>query len=135
MRQVRRLFPLLLLSATACTVPPPPGAPADLWRRAWPEIRWTYDRLALERDGLCTQPQLEGITRVEVRERTPERVVLRISYWFRDDASEDDYGWGFTGVLRRCAGFAERTFVIDPQSGRVLAMGGPQRKPRDFSPR
>lgn len=126
-------IPGVLLLAACATLPP--GAPAELWERAWPEIRWTYDRLALERDGLCTQPRMQAITRVEVRERTPERVVLRISYWFRDDAREDDDGWGLTGVLRRCEGFAERTFAIDPQSGRVLAMGGPQREPRDLSPR
>lgn len=123
----------IALLLVACTTVPP-GAPADLWERAWPEIRWTYDRLALERDGICTQPRMEAVTRVEEVERTPERVVLRLSYWFRDVGYEDD-DWIVAGTFRRCEGFAERTFAIDPRTGRVLAMGGPQRAPRDLSPR
>ena len=134
MRQLRPSLLPLLLATAACAAPPPPGAPADLWQRARPEIRRTYDRLALERNGLCTEPRMDAITRVEVLERTPRRVVLRISYSFHDEAYGED-GWGFPRLPRRCAGFAERTFVIDPQSGRVLAMDGPRHPRRDFSPR
>ncbi len=99
----------------------PPGAPPD-WPRLAFAIAGHYEDRAVERWGTCRLPQITGFLRVEVRERTAERLVLRVRYAWRDEAygEEGDF-------LDRCRGFGTRTFVLDPASGRVRAMSGPAR--------
>jgi len=119
----RRLVPLVPLLLAACgSAFRPPGAPPD-WPRLAFAITGHYEDRAVERWGTCRLPRITGFLRVEVRVRTAERLVLRVRYAWRDEA----YGGDDGGFLDRCRGFGTRTFVLDPASGRVLAMSGPTR--------
>ena len=86
-------------------------------------IRSYYRQHAAEKNYTCLAPEIRGITRVEVLEDTPERLVLRIRYHYRDNV------YGLDGFLTgRCQDFATRTFVIDRRNGyRVVGMSGPTR--------
>ena len=86
-----------------------------------------YDGRALEENALCPQPRMTAITRADVVERTPERVVANVRYhWCDEGQSVDTSGGSKVG----CDGFGERTFVFAPtQAGglEVVGMSGPQR--------
>jgi hypothetical protein len=92
-------------------------------------IKQYYELNALEQDVpyICYDPLLEGVTHSRVTETQPGRLEVEIGYYFRDTHSDDDRGFG--GVLRRCQGFAERSFVVvkDKDQLRVVEMGGPKR--------
>ncbi len=128
--RVRRLglgLPLLLAGCAAALLPP--GAPPE-WPRLARTIASYYEDQAVERFGTCRLPTIEGFLKVETVARTPERLVLRVRYAWRDEA----YGDEGDGLLDRCRGFATRTFVLDPESGRVRAMSGPTREQNGSSP-
>ncbi len=110
-------FGTLLLSAllAGCVAGPGPLDPELTYL-----IRSYYRHHAAERNYTCLAPEIRGITRVEVLEDTPTRLVLKIRYHYRDDT------YGMDGFLTgRCQDFATRTFVIDRRDGyRVVGMSG-----------
>jgi hypothetical protein len=98
------------------------GSSADIERA----IMRYHERHASEGGGRCFRPYIEGFTRLEVLEDTPDRLVVQARYFYRDRFQEG----GGSGHV--CAGFNERTFTLarDPD-GRpvVVAMTGEQDEP------
>jgi hypothetical protein len=98
------------------------------------EIQQYYERNALEEGGRCPAPLLGGVTRTEVLEDTPERMVLHLTYGYRDmirdgeDCSE--MRPARCGIMLECRGFAERTFTVARTADglEVVDMTGPQRR-------
>lgn len=93
-----------------------------------PKIMRHYRQHAAERNYMCLAPEMQAITRVEVLENTPERLVVRVRYHWLDSlyGEEDAIGIGIT--VQRCQGFAERTFTFDKRLGmQIVAMSGPKR--------
>jgi hypothetical protein len=97
-------------------------------------IKQYYELNALEQDVyICPNPLLEGVTHSRVTETDPGRLEVEIGYYYRDAHRDDDHcdqsGFGGCGGLRRCQGFAERSFVVvkDKDQLRVVEMSGPKR--------
>lgn len=129
MTAVRRLsvvFGLLAVLA-ACALQ---GAPIAGYESLQQKITRYYRQHAAERNYMCLAPEMRAITRVEVLENTPERLVVRVRYnWVDTLYGEEDLGE--TGVvIQRCQGFADRTFTFDKRLGmRIVEMSGPKRDP------
>ncbi|HET6468799.1 MAG TPA: HAMP domain-containing sensor histidine kinase [Geminicoccaceae bacterium] len=114
------------------------GPPVAGYRGLQFEIISYYDRWALEENATCTQPRMQAITRADVLEETPERVVLDVRYRYLDEGQRDfdddviqfprfRFGTG------SCSDFSQRTFVIAKTTdggGQVESMTGPQRRPQ-----
>jgi hypothetical protein len=96
-------------------------------------VRFYYERNALEEDGRCSSPVLEGVSRTEVLAEDDEQLVIRLTYRYRDFSVTSRGCWGF---LRECEGFSIRTFTVTRTGGelRVSAMGGPQKRRRAPTP-
>jgi signal transduction histidine kinase len=101
------------------------------------KVRSFYDTHAMEKGATCTQPRMTSVTRAQVVEETPERVVMNIKYHFRDEGqadydSDDPFPpFGGGGFLNRCDDFAERTFTFAKRTDGsldVVAMTGEQRR-------
>jgi hypothetical protein len=103
------------------------------------QVQQHYERNALEEGGRCTAPLLQGVTRTEMLEDTPEQMVLRLKYSFRDrirdGGSCSDRRRGRCGMMRECRGFAQRTFTIARTDDglEVVGMSGAQRNRRQRS--
>ena len=97
------------------------------------DIQLYYQRNALEENGRCTRPLLEGVTRSEVLAEDDEQLVIRLTYRYRDSI-RDERRLG--GMFRECTGFASRTFTIAKADGetRVAGMDGPQIRRRAPAP-
>lgn len=95
-----------------------------------------YDARAMEESATCPQPRMRSVTRAQVVEETPERVVMNIKYFFKDEGQINDNDDGFPqfgggGFLNRCNGFGERTFTFARRTDGnldVASMTGPQRR-------
>lgn len=95
-----------------------------------------YDARAMEENATCPQPRMRAVTRAQVVEETPERVVMNIKYAFEDEGQTDYDNDGFPpfgggGFLNRCNGFGERTFTFARRTDGsldVASMTGPQRR-------
>ena len=100
------------------------------------EIQQYYERNALEEGGRCPAPLLGGVTRTEILEDTPERVVLHLNYAYRDMIRDGDdcseMRPARCGIMRECRGFAQRTFTVArTEDGlEVIDMTGPRRNRR-----
>lgn len=129
---VRRLNHLALLGAgfllAACA-----GDPAQnpAWELAGHpgllyDVKLFYERNALEEDGRCTMPLLEGVTRSEILSEDDEQLVLGLTYRYRDVIRDERR----LGLFRECEGYASRTFTIAKTGDelRVVGMGGPQKR-------
>ena len=129
---VRRLNHVALLGVTfllaACA-----GDPAQnpAWELAGHpgllyDVKLFYERNALEEDGRCTMPLLEGVTRSEVLSEDDEQLVLGLTYRYRDVIRDERR----LGLFRECEGYASRTFTIAKTGDelRVVGMGGPQKR-------
>ena len=92
-----------------------------------------YADHAVEENGTCRSPEMRAITDVEILEETEDRLVLRLRYYFQDDAY-GVYDDPEIPIQRlRCRGFRTRDFVVDKRDGlRVVGMSGPTRKDRNF---
>ena len=92
-------------------------------------VRFYYERNALEEDGRCSSPILEGVSRTEVLAEDDEQLVIRLTYRYRDFMRDEPR---LPGFFRECEGFAVRTFTVTKTGGelRVSAMGGPQKRRR-----
>ena len=85
-----------------------------------------YERNASE--GNCYNPIVDGFTRLDVREDTPDRLVVHARYFWRD-RFQDAGGDGGSG-RGGCSGFGERTFALTREgSDLVVTMDGPQEEP------
>lgn len=101
-------------------------------------IRFYYERNALEEDGRCTAPLLEGVSRSEVLAEDDEQLVIRLTYRYRD-AIRDERRLGLRrgpGLWRECEGFASRTFTIAKTDDELVVAGmdGPQKRRRAPEP-
>jgi hypothetical protein len=96
-------------------------------------VRFYYERNALEENGRCSSPVLEGVSRTEVLAEDDEQLVIRLTYRYRD-FMRDRPRW--PGFFRECAGFATRTFTIAKAGDelRVASMDGPQKRRRAPAP-
>lgn len=91
-------------------------------------IKLYYERNASEGGARCFRPFIDGFTRLDVIEDTPQRLVVEARYFFRDRAQEGGSGEG--GNV--CTGFNERTFTLArDQNGApvVIGMTGEQYEP------
>jgi hypothetical protein len=88
------------------------------------DVQLFYQRNALEENGRCTRPLLEGVSRSEVLAEDDEQLVIRLTYRYRDSLRDERR----LGMFRECQGFASRTFTIAKADGelRVVGMDGPQ---------
>jgi HAMP domain-containing protein len=53
------------------------------------EVISFYDANAMEKNATCPQPRMQAVTRAQVVEETPQRVVMNIKYHFRDEGQAD----------------------------------------------
>jgi hypothetical protein len=101
------------------------------------EIKFYYERNALEENGRCTAPLLEGVSRSEVLAEDDDQLVIRLSYRYRDFIRDEPrLPSGQLPMFRECRGFASRTFTIDKTGGEmtVAGMDGPQKRRRAPAP-
>ena len=98
-----------------------------------------YDRYATEEGGLCRSPQLGVVTARGVEEQSADRLVVRVSYLYRDPSMRPA---GFTeprsdrtvrpGIAgpRQCRGSGTRSLRSPRRADgfEVLEMTGPQHK-------
>lgn len=127
MTATRRLFAALglLAALAACAFQ---GAPIAGYEGLQQKITRYYRQHAAERNYMCLAPEMRAITRVQVLENTPDRLVVRVRYnWVDTQYGEEDVGE--TGVvIQRCQGFADRTFTFDKRLGmQIVDMSGPKR--------
>ena len=96
-------------------------------------IRFYYEQNALEENGWCTAPLLEGVSRSEVLAEDDEQLVIRLTYRYRDFMRDEPR---LPGFFRECQGFATRTFTIAKTGDelRVATMDGPQKRRRAPAP-
>ncbi len=81
-----------------------------------------YERNASEENRTCLTPYMDGLTRVAVVDQQPDRLVLDVSYFYRD-RFKDDRG---NGIGRECSAFATREFTLAKGGAaavEVVAMG------------
>ena len=87
-----------------------------------------YEAHASEKNGRCLAPYIDGFTRVQVLEQTPERLVVDARYLYRDWIKDRD-GRQDGGMARECIGYSQRSFVLAETDDRleVTEMSGPRR--------
>ena len=99
----------LVLAGCALYEPPVPGGQAT-----YTEMRVFYRRHALEEDGRCRAPYLDGIIRSEVVRDMPDQLELRTTYHWRDQIGDETGSDLFPSRgTDRCKGIEERTFTFD----------------------
>lgn len=99
-----------------------------------PLIRAHYEAHAVEQDGRCPDPVIEGAIETRLLDESADRLRVRIGYRYRDRMiGEGD----LAPVLQppvptelTCRGFAERDVVLarTPEGLRVLEMTGAMRE-------
>ncbi len=82
--------------------PAAPAASSPGSRGLETALRSHYDARALERNGLCASPELGVVTASRVEEQTQERLVVRVSYSYRDPDAR---------LPAQCRGFGTRLFT------------------------
>ena len=87
-----------------------------------------YEAHASERGGQCLAPYIDGITSADVVEDDPARLVVDVSYLYRDrikDQPRDNPADALIG----CVGYGTRRFVLARSDDTVTVeqMSGPQR--------
>ena len=87
-----------------------------------------YEAHASERGGQCLAPYIDGITRTDVVEDSPDRLVVDVRYLYRDrikDQPRDNPADALTG----CVGYGERQFVLarSDDTLTIEQMTGPRR--------
>ncbi|MCB1884871.1 MAG: hypothetical protein KDG89_12890 [Geminicoccaceae bacterium] len=116
-----RIAPALcLLALAACA----PSLDAQLGTEGVEStLRRYYDAHDLQEGvGMCLDPEIKTITRIENVQRKDGKLVLdlRYAYW---DRSADVSGITFNGL---CEGFATRTFTLDADTYQVLGASRPR---------
>jgi hypothetical protein len=93
-------------------------------------IKLYYERNALEENGRCTRPLLEGVSRSEVLEEDRDQIVVTLVYRYRDSLRDEPRApSGRAPLFRECVGFASRTFTVakGEEGLTVVGMNGPQK--------
>ena len=87
-------------------------------------IKRYYQAHASEKNGRCLAPYIDGFTRVEVVEDTPERLVVDARYLYRDWVKD-----GGDQPFTECISYGQRSFVLAQVDDRlqVTEMSGPRR--------
>lgn len=127
-----RLFSFLALlavfGAAACA---PRDAALSTYRGLEFAIESHYETYAWERNATCLRPEI-SIARIETLEDTPEKLVVKVRYFWEDRTfGRDDEMFPKRGGGSWCSGFDERIFTLAKRpDGRVTvtAMTGPQRE-------
>lgn len=95
------------------------------------EIKLYYEWNALEENGRCTAPLLEGVSRSEVLAEDEDQLVIGLTYRYRDFI-RDEPRWPSRRLpmFRECAGFASRTFTVAKSDDKLIVteMSGPQKR-------
>lgn len=90
-----------------------------------------YQTYAWERNATCLRPEI-SIAKIETLEDTPEKLVLKVRYFWEDRTfGRDQEMFPKRGGGSWCSGFDERIFTLAKRpDGRVsvVAMTGPQRE-------
>lgn len=126
----------LTLAGSACTDPTKMpgwellGEPGLLF---W--VKQHYERHAVEENGICTAPLLDGATRARLVEETEDKLVVELAYYYRDmiRGPEDDCSRlrpARCFLMVPCRGFGARTFTVAKTADglEVVDMSGPQRR-------
>lgn len=117
--------PVLIAVAVAlagCAVwqPPVPGG----WD-TYADMRAYYSRHAVEWDGRCRVPYLDGLLESEVVRDTEDELALLTTYYWRDRVGDDAGNHMFPfGGTDRCKGIDERTFVFAKRDDGALEVVG-----------
>ena len=130
MRSVHGLLPAAALGTVlaGCTLyqPPVPGG----WT-TYSDMSVYYRRHAVEWDGRCRAPYMDGILETEVVRETDEELAMLTTYYWRDRVGDETGNDRFPfGGTDRCKGIEARTFVLakqDDGSLRTVAMDGLRR--------
>ena len=97
------------------------------------QIKLYYEQNALEENGRCTRPLLEGVTRSEVLAEDDDQLVIELTYRYRDSIRDEPRSpSGQLPMFRECEGFATRTFTISKADEELMVTGmsGPQKRRR-----
>jgi len=136
-RSIALLLVFVLLAACA-QVGNVGGYPNTAWL-----VRSYYQNNAQERGASCNSPQMRTLNSATVIEDTPQKVVMRVKYFWIDpsriDNDSDSLGGSFVlgvpGGAGYCQGWSERDFTFDKMTDgslTVASMTGPQRRPSQF---
>jgi hypothetical protein len=114
------LVTVLAAGCTASRVPETGFGDPQAIERA---VKSHYERHATEENRTCLSPFMYGVTRIDVVEEEPERLVLDVRYLYRD-RNRDDLG---DAQGRACTNYAERRFTLrrDGPGFEVVEMTGP----------
>jgi hypothetical protein len=84
-------------------------------------VKRHYDARAMEEGGLCRSPELGLVTSSSIEEQSADRLVVRVSYAYKDPTFR---------LLGGCRGFGTRLFTVArrPDGFEVLEMTGPRRE-------
>lgn len=117
-----------MLSRTALVVTGLVAGCANPWQPPAYEtaIKRYYEAHASER-GYCLAPYIDGFTKVQVVEDTPERMVVEARYLYRDWLK--DGSGARDGMMLGCVSYGARSFVLTHSDDRyeVVEMSGPRR--------
>jgi hypothetical protein len=97
-----------------------------------PQLDGTIERYyaahASERGGQCLAPYIDGVTRTQVVEDEPERLVVDVRYLYRDRYKDNESGMEGNGMTG-CVGYGARRFVLarSDDTLTVEQMSGPRR--------
>ena len=96
------------------------------------DVKLYYERNALEENGRCTFPLLEGVSRSEILSEDDEQLVIGLTYRYRDMVRDERR----LGLFRECEGYASRTFTVAKTGDELIVtgMGGPQKRRRASEP-
>lgn len=80
-----------------------------------------YRDHAWERAAVCPNPEMQSITASRIVERTPDRVVMEIRYYWVDWSQASDIGGA---SVTTCRDWSERIFSFAPRSDGTLEVVG-----------
>jgi hypothetical protein len=101
-------------------------------------VKFYYERNALEENGRCTAPLLEGVSRAEVLSEDQDQLVVALVYRYRDALRDEPRApSGRLPFFRECTGVASRTFTIATGGDHptVISMNGSQKRRQGTRPR
>ncbi|MFO1036765.1 MAG: HAMP domain-containing sensor histidine kinase [Geminicoccaceae bacterium] len=113
------------------------GYPNTAWL-----IRSYYENNAQERGASCNSPSIQTLNEATIIEDTPQKVVMRVKYFWIDRSRIDNndplsggFVLGVPGGAGYCQGWNTRDFTFDKMTDGTLTiagMSGPQRRSSGF---
>jgi hypothetical protein len=112
----------LLLAAGCANMPWQPPAYESA-------IKTYYEAHASEYNGQCLAPYIDGFTKIQVVDETPDRLVVDTRYLYRDWVKDQRQTDDTDAFMRECVGYNQRSFVLDKVGDglQVAEMSGPRR--------